>query len=172
MAVINKKSGFILPTVLMTSLVMFFVLLSSISATVAIRTALAEQYYYKLAKTAAEAGLTMAQACLEDNSGEQPWANQLVTGVSCDGVKDTDFCDIDNSSKDCAYVARDEKQKLRTKYKVTCANDGCESGAPPTSLLITGETQLFNKNKDTWRQYFYYLKADIDSDGYTILRTY
>lgn len=171
MAVINKKSGFILPTVLMTSLVMFFVLLSSISATVAIRTALAEQYYYKLAKTAAEAGLTMAQACLEYNSGKQPWANQLVTGVPCDGVQNDAFCDrgVDN---DCAYVARDEKQKLRTKYKVTCANDGCESGAPPTSLLITGETQLFNKNKDTWRQYFYYLKADIDSDDYTILRTY
>lgn len=153
---------------------MFIVLLSSVSAVVATRTALSEQYYYQLAKTAAEAGLVKAQACLKSSAYQQPWPNKLVPGVTCNGNEDQSVCDIDNNYP-CKYVLYDINQQLQTTFDAKAFNDKDEDsnfGDKPTSILSTGTTQLTRTNQEVWREYKYHIKADLDADGHTILRTY
>lgn len=173
-----SNNGFILPTVIISSMVMFIVLLSSVSATVATRTALNEQYYYQLARTAAESGLIKAQACLQEGLGQgqegQPWDNQLVPGVKCDGLANTNICDVDDKTLGCNYVLFDSGQQVRTVFEVKAFKETdlvSNKGDIPSLILSTGTTQLFNESNQTWREYHYHLKADFDIN-YTILRTY
>lgn len=81
------KGGFALPTVLIASVVMLMVLTVSVSSVVAIRTALQTQYYEQLAKTAGEAGVAYAKACLAKNGNVPLWSDvkPLTPATDCAG---------------------------------------------------------------------------------------
>lgn len=90
------KGGFALPTVLIASVVLLMVLTVSISSVVAVRTTLLTQYYEQLAKTAGEAGVAYAKACLAKNGNVPLWsdAKPLKPNTDCAGndiVGDTSF---------------------------------------------------------------------------------
>lgn len=145
-----KLSGFALPTVMIASLVMFIVLLAAVSATVSIRTSLNDQYYNKLAQSAADAGAAYAKACLAGNEGKQTWSSKLVTGTRCDGVRDDAFCAADSA---CNYVYTDN-QYIRTSFEVKCTGT-CAQGTKPENLEITGKIDLLRGGLgvEVWRQY-------------------
>ena len=65
----RRSRGFALPTILIVSIVMLAVLAVAVSSATAIRVAMASQYYNSLAQTAADAGATYANACLDSNNG-------------------------------------------------------------------------------------------------------
>lgn len=79
--------GFALPTVLIASVVMLMVLTVSVSSVVAVRTTLQTQYYEQLAKTAGEAGVAYAKACLAKNGNVPLWtdAKPLTPATDCAG---------------------------------------------------------------------------------------
>ena len=81
---LKNRGGFALPTVLIASVVMLAVLVTSISAVAATRTALQSQFFAQLARTAAESGLAMAESCI--NSGVPTWDSPLRTGGTCAGL--------------------------------------------------------------------------------------
>jgi len=83
----QNKRGFALPTVLIASVVMLMVLVTAVSATTAVRSALENQRYTELAKTAADAGVVFAEACLRISDNAVTWsdAQPLKPNTDCNG---------------------------------------------------------------------------------------
>src|ERR1035437_5064696 len=83
----NIKTGFALPTVLISSIVMLIVLLTTVISTVAVRTALLNQYYGQMAQSAGESGLVYAKACLAQSGGIAGWSDSqpLKPNTDCSG---------------------------------------------------------------------------------------
>ena len=79
--------AFALPTVLIASIVMLIILAVSVTATVAVRTSLKNQYYAQLAQIAGEAGVAYAKACLAANGNVPLWTNAkpLTPSSDCSG---------------------------------------------------------------------------------------
>ncbi len=105
---LKKRGGFALPTVLIASVVMLAVLVSSISAVAATRTALQSQFFAQLARTAAESGLAMAESCIK--SGTTTWSSPLRPGGTCAGLA------APCSTSDCYLVSN---EGYRTSFSVT-----------------------------------------------------
>jgi alpha-tubulin suppressor-like RCC1 family protein len=98
----HKHSGFALPTILIASVVMLIVLVSAVSATSSVRSALDSQYYNRLAHEAAEAGVARASQCLQDSAFVVQWsdANSLHPNTTCSGgagCTNTSSCFVMNS---------------------------------------------------------------------------
>lgn len=141
--------GYALPTVLIASIIMLMVLLAAVTSTVATRSALSDQYYNKLAATAAEAGVEYAKACIIKN-GSATWttANKLLTpGLKCDGITFVGLVSTCEKNQDCYVVYVDEK--IRTKFEVSF----------PTTIGTTyvikskGTTELLRKSGTVWRPF-------------------
>ncbi len=83
----NNRGGFALPTVLIASVVMLTILAISVSSVATIRTALKAQYYEQLAKTAGEAGVAYAKACLAQSGNVPLWTDTkpLTPATDCAG---------------------------------------------------------------------------------------
>ena len=83
----SSRVGFALPTVLIASVVMLTVLTVSVTSVVSVRTALLTQYYEQIAKTAGEAGIAYAKACLAKSGNVPLWsdAKPLRPSTDCAG---------------------------------------------------------------------------------------
>jgi alpha-tubulin suppressor-like RCC1 family protein len=82
--------GFALPTLLIVSIAMLTILVTAVSATSTISSALNSQYYSQLAREAAESGVARALECLSKNpaSYTPQWSNAapLKPNTDCSGV--------------------------------------------------------------------------------------
>src|SRR6476620_3425563 len=80
--------AFALPTVLIASVVMLAVLLSGLISASSVNTSLKQQYSNRLISQAADAGLTMAKACVEKGGGIF-WSNAqpLKPNTNCSGAE-------------------------------------------------------------------------------------
>ena len=84
-----SRGGFALPTVLIASVVMLTILVVSVSSVAAIRVTLKTQYYEQLAKSAGEAGIAYAKACLSKNGNVPLWTNAKPLRPSTDCAGNT-----------------------------------------------------------------------------------
>jgi alpha-tubulin suppressor-like RCC1 family protein/Tfp pilus assembly protein PilX len=145
----RKTEGFALPTILIASVVMLIVLVSAITATESIRTALDRQYYNELAREAAESGLAYASYCLQLNSYTPQWSDSypLRADRDCTGV---------NSNGQSQYIIN--QNNVRMSFSV---------GAPTNmnvSQLVssTGTVELLRPSSgQPWRNYTYSASARI-----------
>lgn len=103
------KKGFALPTVLISSVVLLLILVTAVSATVAVRTGLQDQRYDRMAKLAGEAGTAYGLACLEKSNG-------IVTWTVDKPLKPNTDCNGDEVGGASAYVK--EEDNLRTYFVV------------------------------------------------------
>jgi alpha-tubulin suppressor-like RCC1 family protein len=142
---IKKYSGFALPTVLISSLIMLAVLMMSVVSTSAVRSALDVQYYDQLSKNASEAGLAYAQACLSINDGKPLWstANPLKPNTDCSGIK------IPGNDND--YILLDKN--IKTSFVVNLPSTDAVGRA--TNLLVDSSTSLLRSSDSdsAWRVY-------------------
>ena len=83
----RKLAGFALPTVLIAAVILLMVLVTAVSATVAIRSSLKDNDQMKLASLASEAGVAFAKACLSDNNNKVTWSDlkPLKPNTDCSG---------------------------------------------------------------------------------------
>lgn len=86
----RPSSGFALPTILLIVTVLLIVGLALIQSASSIRTSVEDQYYTRLAKETAEAGITAANYCLQTNNFIQTWGPDasnpnLSQNTDCDG---------------------------------------------------------------------------------------
>lgn len=119
MKVVSSKfsQGFALPTVIITSVVMMIVLLTGLSSLSSISTTLDNQRYNQLAREAAQAGVKMAQRCIDLGVINWTDASPLRPGSTCNGS--TSSC---NSANTC--VLYDASTNERTSFTV----------GPPTNV--------------------------------------
>lgn len=82
------QAGFALPTILISSVIMFIVLVSAVSAATSMNAALDNQLYRQLAREAAESGVVRAVDCLKSNGYVEAWST-LYPGSTCAGTSST-----------------------------------------------------------------------------------
>lgn len=112
----SGTSGFALPTVMIASVVMLMVLLSGLVATSAVNSALREQYAQKQVSSAADAGLVMANACLQANNYEITWSESQPLRPNTDCFGD-EIVSCPNTSTDSRCYFTDAGS-IRTKFRV------------------------------------------------------
>ena len=137
--------GFALPTILISSIVMLIVLLSSVSAASGIRSALNEQYYNQLAKTAAESGLVRAEECLKQNNySPTGWTDSLKLrpDTTCTGAQ------ISGGNR---YIT--SFGNIRTTFLVS-APQITASGDNSARLVVTGMTEILRSTNGSLRETF------------------
>lgn len=105
----NSKKGFALPTVLISSVVLLSILVTAVSATVAVRTGLQAQKWSQMAQLAGEAGTAYGVACLENS-------NYTVTWTAQKPLKPDTDCNGDTVPGASAYVA--DVSNFRTYFVV------------------------------------------------------
>ena len=149
-----QQRGFALPTILIASVVMMVVLVSAVSATASVRSALDGQYYNRLAREAAESGIARANACLQDSAFVVQWSdtNQLHPNTTCGGgaaCTNNDSCFVMNNGN------------VRTTFDV---------GLPETSnssqlVYAHGRVELLRgSNGGVWRTYTYSASGRVGID--------
>ncbi len=80
------QAGFALPTVVITSVVLFAILVAAVGTITSVRTSLDTQYYESIAADAAESGATMADSCIKDAGGSGTWTSPLTPATNCNGA--------------------------------------------------------------------------------------
>jgi alpha-tubulin suppressor-like RCC1 family protein len=150
----RHEHGFALPTILIASVVMLIVLISTVSATASIRSALDNQYYSQLAREAAESGLARANACLGDNSYVAQWstANPLRPNTTCTGGT---AC----TNADSCFVTRNGN--IRTTFAVSAPTNQSVSQV----VVATGKVELTRTTAgDVWRTFNYSASGRVGID--------
>jgi len=113
---------------------MLLLLVTAVSATMAIRSALQDQRYTDLASKAAEAGTVMATACLNQNGGQATWTNTDCSGTVISGLS--------------AYVFEDAS--VRSYFTVQQPLTG--AGNVPVSAAVKGYSEVLRTSSGTaWR---------------------
>lgn len=110
------KRGFALPTVLVATTVMIFVLFTALAAAASMGGALDEQYYNKLAREAAESGVSRARSCypkVKSTATSSQWPNNttLTPKTNCLGAN------VTSQSANVLDLAGD----VRTRFEVARA---------------------------------------------------
>ena len=149
----RRSRGFALPTILIVSIVMLAVLAVAVSSATAIRVAMASQYYNSLAQTAADAGATYANACLDSNNGVPQWSdiNPLKPNTDCYGVQLTGFTCSDTSTDSRCYVSIDSG--VISSFSVSKPELGTNGKA--ANIQVNGFVNLTRSSDGSvWRSYY------------------
>lgn len=148
------EKGFALPTVLIASVMMLIILLSAISASGSIRTALNSLYYNQLAREAAESGVALATACLKDSAYVAQWSNAspLRPNTSCLGGA---AC---TNNANCFVMT---SENVRTTFEVGApVNQTVSQG-----ITVKGKVELLRGSNSTiWRDYTQETNARVGLD--------
>lgn len=119
----KKDSGFALPTIVISSIILMILLVTALTSVTSIRNSLTEQYSTMAGREAAEAGLSYAKVCLESVLGTattSQWSNSatedLKSGDDCTGaVKAGGNCTA-NGGLDFCYVVNEGN--IRSRFVV------------------------------------------------------
>lgn len=150
---IKDQSGFALPTILISSIIMLMVLLSAVGAGSNVRTGLNTQYYTQLAREAAESGIARAKDCLESNSFVPQWVgNKLHANTDCSGGT---AC---TGSPNCYVVSN---SSYRTSFSVDTPTDYTVS----QKVKVTGKIEVLRSSDGSvWNSYEQDLNARVSND--------
>lgn len=132
-----RQDGFMLPTVVVSGILLLMLLAASLQLASSSANALREQYYLQLAKDAAEAGLVWLQGCLRDYKRPQVGAVYVVNSQSCT-----------NRAPDAArakYLSKNGNVALR--YEAVLR----ESSADAHRINSVGYVDLLRPSGDVWR---------------------
>lgn len=122
----KMNRGFALPTVIIASVVMMMVLLSGLTASSSVNTAIRNQYDAKQLRLAAQSGVAMMNTCLAASYNQATWtaSKPLRPNTDCNG---------DPISGASAYVL--DTPTMKTSFEVTAV--AFEYGAQRTSVTAT-----------------------------------
>lgn len=139
------KRGFALPTVLIATTVMVFVLFTALAAATSMSGGLEEQYYSKIAREAAESGIIRARECLIDNNFELEWKTvSLHPNNNCSGGSPC------SGSSNCYMYTN---QNIRATFKVSTPTT---AGSTSQIVRSTGTIELLRSSgASVWRTYEY-----------------
>jgi regulator of chromosome condensation RCC1 len=126
------SEGFALPTVIITSVVMFAILVAATGTVSSTGDAINTQFYEALATDAAESGMNHAKSCLMDNNQASTWgSNELHPNTGCNGGPPC-------SDKDSCYVVRtDTYNSTYSVSPVTDSGSGFQTVTVKSTLTLT-----------------------------------
>ncbi len=138
----GKASGFALPALVITSLVLMVVSLSVVQVGTSITRAVRDQAWSNLAKEAAQAGVSYVAACME--SGTFEWTGgKLTPTTNCDGVEIT-------SNTPSLYITKNITNNPGPRYQSTFSvNKPKKESDGIARALVTGKTELLGADEAT-----------------------
>lgn len=140
MRIFRAHQGFALPTVVITSVVMFAILAAAMGVVASTSSNLDAQYYEGIAADAAESGAAHANDCLQANAYVSSWGVKTLTpATNCTGTV---------VSGQAAYVI--STPNYRTSYSVspvTSSNVGTQTAT------VTGTTSMLRSSGTVWKTY-------------------
>ncbi|HSW90407.1 MAG TPA: ricin-type beta-trefoil lectin domain protein [Candidatus Saccharimonadales bacterium] len=140
MRIFRAHQGFALPTVVITSVVMFAILTAVMGMVASTSSNLDIQYYEGIAADAAESGAAHANDCLKNNGYVSSWGVKTLTpATDCTGTV---------VSGQAAYIV--STSSYRTSYSVspvTSSNVGTQTAT------ITGTTSMLRPSGTVWKTY-------------------
>lgn len=156
----QRQKGFALPTILIASFVMLFVLSSvSVSVSSGAITSMDTSHYNRLARQAAESGLEMAIGCLKSNGYNPAWSNSqpLRPNTQCTGAA------IPATNE---WLDLNTDENVRTTYRVLAP----ETITTGTQLVtVEANAQRFRTgSNEVWRLYPATAKAVVSSTNVRI----
>ncbi len=145
------RSGFALPTIVISTVILFMVLVAAMSSVTSTNLALDEQYYQQLAKDAAESGITQATECLQINGYVSTWNGTYLRPHS--RFAGAPLC-IDQASCFTIYTPT-----YRARYYV---GDVTNNGDGTMTLSSTGVVTLIRTSTGAiWKTINYQSKAVV-----------
>ncbi len=136
----SKKTGFTLPTVLITSVIMLTLLLVAMQLAASYAAALRDRYYNQLAREAAESGLAYAVSCLRSNGMISPWGSKnLAPETNCAG-------DPEPGQSNTVM----HEGNIRTRFTVPPLGS---TGGEVQQAYATGYVELLRPSGGVWKTY-------------------
>lgn len=137
---LRYQNGFALPTVVITSVVMFAILAVTLGMTASTVASLNTQYYEELAADAAESGAAQADSCLQANGYTSTWGSKSLTpATNCAG---------NVVSGQRSYVV--STPTYTSTYTVAPVSS---SGTGTQTATITGTVSLTRSSGVVWQSY-------------------
>ncbi|RRJ85691.1 hypothetical protein EG850_12270 [Gulosibacter macacae] len=148
--------GFALPTILIAAVVMLAVMLVAVQAVVVTRNALTDQHYNQLACVAAESGLAMATACLNQSELTVTWssAKPLRPNTDCEGTSQVG-CDGASTNARCGIVVADTHRSTFT------VEPPVDNGHERVITVVGSAQRLRASTGSVWRSYEYSLRQSV-----------
>ena len=161
------SQGFALPTVVITSVVMFAILVVATGTVSSSRVALDSQYYENLAHDAAESGLAYAQTCLDQVAGTASatqWSNSttatLASGQDCSGVAISGAdCSSSTGPSQCYVVTQGN---VRSRFVI----QPLKIASSTFNLSAIGYTDVYRSTGDKWKTFTSTLSLTTSTDQY------
>ncbi len=129
------EQGFALPTIVISSLVLFMILVAAVGSATSVRVALDTQFYQQLAKDAAESGLSQATECLKNSNYTATWstASPLRPNTNCNGGAP---CPIGSTDANCYVI------KTPTYYVTYSIGSVVDQGGGAQSFTVDAEVAM------------------------------
>ncbi len=129
------ERGFALPTIVISSLVLFMILVAAVGSATSIRVALDNQFYQQLAKDAAESGLSQATECLKNSNYTATWstASPLRPNTNCNGGA---ACALGATEANCYVV------KTPNYYTTYSIGSVVDQGGGAQSFSVNAEVAM------------------------------
>lgn len=145
-----RSSGFALPAVLLSGVILMAMLVISSSAASSVVSVTKTQYYNQLAREAAESGIAFAGNCvMNDSENKARWSSALTTGAACTGANSC-------TGANC-YVAYFDGGKTRSSFSVTADKDSQDR---PTRFVSRGKVELYRSSTNTvWKSFDVVVRA-------------
>lgn len=136
----SKSDGFALPTVIITSVVLFAVLVVAVGMAASTSTALNAQYYENLAADAAESGAAQTGSCLRANGYVSAWGSKNLTpGTDCTGNV--------VAGQNASVVSTPAYSSTYSVSPVTNSSAGVQTAR------VTGTVSLMRSSGTVWQTY-------------------
>jgi len=130
--------GFALPTIIMTSLALFIIGFAVLQSVMSLRESGLSNYYYKIAEEAAEAGVTYASSCLENNQRNQTWGPTDSDGNSRPTLKQNTTCDGSTTSGVTSVLVVDDNS-IKTEFEVGNLDFSLENTTQVSGVQISAK---------------------------------
>ncbi len=129
------EQGFALPTIVISSLVLFMILVAAVGSATSVRVALDTQFYQQLAKDAAESGLSQATECLKNSNYTATWstASPLRPNTNCNGGAP---CPVGSTDANCYVI------KTPTYYVTYSIGSVVDQGGGAQSFSVNAEVAM------------------------------
>lgn len=163
----NKQAAFVLPTVLVLSVVLLTLGLSVFQLSSSIARSLTDQYWQRLSKQAAQAGVSYMSACVDQGLSSSNWPTSITQDNTCLGTALTtpqpslhqsyaNGPPADNSSAPNPYKTR------FTIYKPTTGADGIPKARVVGAVDLQNSGDTNGNNRSTIKTYTYEMTSIIN----------
>lgn len=166
----TREQGFALPTVVISSLILFMILVAAVGSATSVRVALEEQYYNHVARDTIETAAARSKECVLH--GNMPISTNITPATNCSGVTVSGFSPYAQNGNGIrtSYIIRlvsSTAQQKRVSITATVDKLRTSTGLPSASYTQTATQQVSytpDEVGDRASQRYWYFGSNVKFD--------